>query len=155
MSEPTPPSRRARKAAAEAVPAGSAPSGVSPTGAAVPSALEQIAAGEALDDHRLPTAQLERAAFGEHVLPWNPPQPTAPPSLAPWALALAITALVASLFVGVLLPLGVVGILTAIMSLRRAHDSRRVAVWALVLAAVSVVFSTGWLLWALPQLPAA
>lgn len=155
MSAPTPPSRRSRKAAAETSPAAFAPSGEAQTGAALPSAREQIAAGDALDDHRLPTAQLERAAFGEHILPWAPPQPTAPPSLAPWALALAIAALVASLFVGVLLPLGVVGILTAIMSLRRAHDSRRVAVWALVLAAVSVVFSAGWLLWALPQLPAA
>ncbi|MFG6280683.1 hypothetical protein [Microbacterium sp. S16(2024)] len=150
MSAPTPPSRRARKAAQDAA---FAPAGAG-AGAGVggPTAAEQIAAGDAFDDERLPTAQLERAAFGEHVLPWSPPVPTAPPSVAPWALALAVAALVASLFAGVLLPLGVVAIVSSIISLRRAHDSRRVAVWALVLAVVSVVFSAGWLFWALPQL---
>lgn len=146
MSAPLPPSRRARKAAEDA---GSVPSGAA---VAAPTAAEQIAAGDAFDDQRLPTAQLERAAFGEHVLPWSPPVPTAPPSVAPWALALAIAALVASLFAGVLLPLGVIALVTSIISLRRAHDSRRVAVWALALAVVSVVFSAGWLFWALPQI---
>jgi hypothetical protein len=139
VSESLPPTRRARKA------------GESPFVAA-PSAAEQIAAGDAFDDQRLPTAQLERAAFGEHVLPWSPPRPVAPPSVAPWALAAAIAALIASLFVGVLLPLGVIAIVMSIISLRRAHDSRRVAIWALALAVVSVLFSIGWLLWALPQL---
>ncbi|MBQ9916103.1 MAG: hypothetical protein IJO71_02755 [Microbacterium sp.] len=80
------------------------------------------------------------------------PTPVAPPSVAPWALAVAIAALVASLFAGVLLPLGVVAIVMSIISLRRAHDSRRVAIWALALAVLSVIFSVGWLIWALPQL---
>lgn len=120
--------------------------------AAAPTAAEQIAAGDTFDDHRLPTAQLERAAFGEHVLPWSPPTPVAPPSVAPWALAVAIAALTASLFAGVLLPLGVIAVVMSIISLRRAHDSRRVAIWALALAALSIVFSAGWLFWALPQL---
>lgn len=137
MSESRPPSRRALKAAEAGAPL---------------TAAEQIAAGDALDDHRLPTAQLERAAFGEHVLPWSPPTPVAPPSVAPWALAVAIVALIASLFAGVLLPLGVVAIVMSIISLRRAHDSRRIAIWALALAVLSVVFSGGWLIWALPQL---
>lgn len=143
MSAPEPSSRRARKAQDGAAAA---------TATGIPSAQEQIAAGDAFDDHRLPTAQLERAAFGEHVVPWSPPEPVLPPSVAPWALALAVTALVASLFVGVLLPLGVIAVVTSIISLRRAHDSRRVAVWALALAALSVLFSAGWLVWALPQL---
>ena len=137
MSETQPPSRRALKVTASDPPL---------------TAAEQIAAGDALDDHRLPTAQLERAAFGEHVVPWSPPVPVAPPSVAPWALAVAIAALIASLFAGVLLPLGVVAIVMSIISLRRAHDSRRIAIWALALAALSVVFSGGWLIWALPQL---
>ncbi len=137
MSEPEPLSRRER-AAGESAP--------------IPTAAEQIAAGDAFDGERLPTAQLERAAFGEHVLPWSPPTPTAPPSVAPWALAVAITALVASLFAGVLLPLGVIALVMSVISLRRAHDSRRVAIWALALAVLSIVFSAGWLLWALPQL---
>lgn len=139
MSEMPPPSRRARKASEAAV----APS---------PTAAEQIAAGDAFDGERLPTAQLERAAFGEHVIPWSPPEPVAPPSVAPWALTVAIVALIASLFAGVLLPLGVIAIVMSIISLRRAHDSRRVAIWALALGVLSVVFSAGWLLWALPQL---
>ncbi|SIR75907.1 hypothetical protein [Microbacterium sp. RURRCA19A] len=137
MSEVPPPSRRALKAT---------------EAGAAPTAAEQIAAGDALDDHRLPTAQLERAAFGEHIVPWSPPAPTAPPSVAPWALAVAIAALIASLFAGVLLPLGVIAIVMSIISLRRAQDSRRVAIWALALAVLSVIFSAGWLLWALPQL---
>ncbi|WP_431795694.1 hypothetical protein [Microbacterium enclense] len=139
MSETTPPSRRARKASEGAAPP-------------APTAAEQIAAGDDFDGERLPTAQLERAAFGEHVIPWSPPEPVAPPSVAPWALAVAIVALIASLFAGVLLPLGVIAIVMSIISLRRAHDSRRVAIWALALAVLSVVFSAGWLLWALPQL---
>lgn len=137
MNETQPPSRRALKAT---------------EAEAAPTAAEQIAAGDAFDDHRLPTAQLERAAFGEHVVPWSPPVPVAPPSVAPWALAVAIAALIASLFAGVLLPLGVIAIVMSIISLRRAHDSRRVAIWALALAVLSVIFSVGWLLWALPQL---
>lgn len=141
MSASPPPSRRARKLATNA----EAP-------AAAPTAAEQLAAGDAMDDERLPTAQLERAAFGEHVLPWSPPAPVVPPSVVPWALAVAIIALLVSLFVGLLLPLGVIGLVMSIISLRRAHDSRRVASWALGLSVVSIVFSAGWLFWALPQL---
>jgi len=48
--------------------------------------------------------------------------------------------------------LGVIAIVMSIISLRRAHDSRRVAIWALALAVLSVIFSAGWLLWALSQL---
>jgi hypothetical protein len=140
VSEPRPASRRERTAGESA---------------SAPTAAEQIAADDAFDGERLPTAQLERAAFGEHVVPWSPPTPIVPPSVAPWALAVAIGALVASLFAGVLLPLGVIAVVMSIISLRRAHDSRRVAIWALALAALSIVFSAGWLAWALPQLSLA
>ncbi|KQR21390.1 hypothetical protein [Microbacterium sp. Leaf151] len=104
------------------------------------------------DPERLPTAQLEMAAFGDHLIPYVPPVPPAPPSLAPWALALATVALLGSLFTGWLLPLGVTGVIFATLSLRRPHDSRRSAVWALCLAVLSLVFSVGWLVWGFSQL---
>ena len=94
------------------------------------------------------------AAFGDHVIPYVTPAPKPPPSLAPWALLLAIAALVSSFFWGWLLPLSAVAAIVATMSLRRTHDSRGVAVWALVLSLLSGVFSAGWLIWGFSQLPA-
>lgn len=104
------------------------------------------------DPERMPTAQLEMAAFGDHLIPYVPPEPPAPRSLAPWALALAILALTASLFTGWLLPLGVVALVCSALSLRRPRDSRRVGGWALALAVVSLAFSAGWLIWGFSQL---
>ncbi|WP_139167991.1 hypothetical protein [Microbacterium enclense] len=104
------------------------------------------------DPERMPTAQLEMAAFGDHLIPYVPPEPPAPRSLAPWALALAILALTASLFTGWLLPLGVVALVASALSLRRPRDSRRVGGWALALAVVSLAFSAGWLIWGFSQL---
>ncbi len=71
MSETSPPTRRARKEVEEQ--------------AALPDAVEPDG-----EEGRLATAQLEMAAFGDHVIPYVPPAPKSPPSLAPWALLLAI-----------------------------------------------------------------
>lgn len=73
--------------------------------------------------------------------------------VGPWALGLAIVAIVASLFVGWMLPLGLVAVIVAIVTLRRPGESRAIGVWALVLGALALIYSAGWLLWALPQLP--
>lgn len=69
-------------------------------------------------------------------------------------MGVAVVALVAAVFVGWLLPLGVIAVVIAVVSLRRRHDSRRTAVWALVLGVLAIVYSAGWLLWTLPQLDA-
>jgi len=135
VSETSPPTRRARK---EVEGTTALPDAVEPDG----------------EEGRLATAQLEMAAFGDHVIPYVPPAPKPPPSLAPWALLLAIAALVSSFFWGWLLPLSAVAAIVATMSLRRTHDSRGVAVWALVLSLLSSVFSAGWLIWGFSQLPA-
>ncbi|WP_298038472.1 hypothetical protein [uncultured Microbacterium sp.] len=71
--------------------------------------------------------------------------------LAPWALVAAIVALIASWFVGWGIPLAVVAVVAAIMSLRRAVESRSIALWALVLGIAATIFSLGWLLWAAQQ----
>ncbi|MDQ1123205.1 hypothetical protein [Microbacterium trichothecenolyticum] len=110
---------------------------------------------DADDPNRLPTAQLEMAAFGDHVLPYAPPVPPPPPPLAPWALAAAIIALAAALFTGWLLPLGIVALVIAAIALRRRRGSRRVAIWALALSLLSVAFSVGWLVWGFSQLALA
>ncbi len=146
MSDAPPPTRRARKAAdgenAQAAPA-PAPADVASSN------------GDDREDGRLATAQLEMAAFGDHVIPYVPPAPKPPPSLAPWALLLAIAALVSSFFWGWLLPVSVIGVVVSITSLVRPHDDRRLAVWALALAALSGLFSAGWLVWGFAQLPGA
>ena len=135
MSETSPPTRRARKEVEGAT--------------ALPDAGETDG-----EEGRLATAQLEMAAFGDHVIPYVPPAPKPPPSLAPWGLLLAIVALASSFFWGWLLPLSAAAAIIAVMSVRRVHDSRRVAVWALVLSLLSGVFSAGWLIWGFSQLPA-
>ncbi|MDQ1074260.1 MULTISPECIES: hypothetical protein [Microbacterium] len=141
MSEASPPTRRARKAVADET----TPSIPVEPDAAVDSGAEE---------GRLATAQLEMAAFGDHVIPYVPPAPRPPPSLAPWALLLAIASLASSFFWGWLLPLSAVAAIVATMSLRRAHDGRRAATWALVLSLLSAVFSAGWLVWGFSQLAA-
>lgn len=80
---------------------------------------------------------------------WAPAEPTRPSrGVAAWALGFAILALIVSFFVGWGFPLGLVAIVTAIIALRRPLESRGVAVWALVLGAVSVLYSAGWLAFA-------
>lgn len=68
--------------------------------------------------------------------------------LAPWALTAAIVALGASFFVGWGIPIAVVAVIAAIMSLRRPVESRAIARWALVLGLAATVYSLGWLVWA-------
>ena len=68
--------------------------------------------------------------------------------LAPWALLAAIVALGTSFFVGWGIPVAVVAVIAAIMSLRRPVESRAVARWALVLGLCATVYSLGWLVWA-------
>lgn len=71
--------------------------------------------------------------------------------LAPWALVAAIVALVASFFVGWGIPLAIVAVVAAIMSLRRPMESRSIARWALVLGLAATIYSLGWLIWAAMQ----
>jgi hypothetical protein len=82
------------------------------------------------------------------------PAPTSAPRavIAPAALVLAIVALAASLLVGWAAPVGLVAVVIAVVALRRPRETRGVAWWALGLALLSLAYSAGWLLWALPQL---
>lgn len=75
-------------------------------------------------------------------------RPVAEPRLAPWALLSAIVALFSSLFVGWGIPVAIVSVFAAIMSLRRPGENRGVAVWALVLGLVATLYGLGWLVWA-------
>lgn len=68
--------------------------------------------------------------------------------LAPWALLAAIVALCASCFVGWGIPLAIVAVVAAIMSLRRPVESRAIALWALILGLAATIYSLGWLIWA-------
>jgi hypothetical protein len=60
----------------------------------------------------------------------------------------AIVALGASFFVGWAVPVAVVAVIAAVMSLRRPVESRSMARWALVLGLCATVYSLGWLVWA-------
>lgn len=71
--------------------------------------------------------------------------------LAPWALFAAIVALATSMFVGWGIPVAVVAVIAAIMTLRRPIENRAMAMWALVLGVFAALFSTGWLIWAAMQ----
>ncbi|MGZ0711638.1 hypothetical protein ACWPKO_25235 (plasmid) [Coraliomargarita sp. W4R53] len=80
---------------------------------------------------------------------WAMPDSPAPyRGLAGWALAFSIVGLLVSMFVGWGFPIGLVGIISAIIALFRPIESRAVAVWALVLGILSVLYSIGWLLFA-------
>lgn len=79
---------------------------------------------------------------------------TAPlPRSAPWALTFGILGLLVSFLVGWGFLIGLVGVGLAIAALRRPWESRPIAVWALCLSAVSVIYSAGWLWWASTQGP--
>lgn len=75
---------------------------------------------------------------------------TDPPhrGLAAWALAFSTAGLFVALFVGWGFPIGLVGVVSAILALRRPLESRTVAVWALVVGVVSILYSAGWLYFA-------
>ena len=82
-------------------------------------------------------------------LMWAPAEPSQPArGMSAWALGFAIVALVVAMFVGWGFPIGLVAIITAIIALRRPLESRTAAVWALVLGAVSLLYSAGWLVFA-------
>ncbi|MCP2635297.1 hypothetical protein K0817_001785 [Microbacterium sp. HD4P20] len=68
--------------------------------------------------------------------------------LAGWALAFAIAGLIVSLFVGWGFPIGLVAVISAILALRRPLESRAVGVWAIAIGVVSILYSSGWLLYA-------
>jgi hypothetical protein len=102
--------------------------------------------------HQLPTAPVITAVQGPSedgaespLADWQPAPRRRRTAVGAWALGLAIAALAASLLVGWMLPLGLVAVVLAIVSLRRRGESRAVAVWALVLGAASIVYSAGWL----------
>ncbi|MFV0373509.1 hypothetical protein [Microbacterium sp.] len=82
---------------------------------------------------------------------WAPSSPPPLPRAAGWALLCAVVALAVSLVVGWGIPLGVAGLVLAIIALRRPWEARGVAVWALCLSALSLVYSAGWLWWAWSQ----
>ncbi|MCT1477858.1 hypothetical protein [Microbacterium sp. p3-SID336] len=85
------------------------------------------------------------------VREWEPSEERAPVDdtrLAPWALLAAIVALGASFFVGWGIPVAVVAVIAAIMSLRRPVENRAMARWALALGLLATVYSLAWLVWA-------
>ncbi|GAA1532963.1 hypothetical protein HD600_001944 [Microbacterium ginsengiterrae] len=90
---------------------------------------------------------------GSPAVQWAPADESVDDSgrLAPWALVAAIVALIASWFVGWGIPLAIIAVVAAIMSLRRPVESRSIATWALVLGLAATVFSLGWLIWAAMQ----
>ncbi|MDE0545433.1 hypothetical protein [Microbacterium sp. C7(2022)] len=109
---------------------------------------------------RLPTAPTPITSQSAPKEPGTDTDPTpvaqwlmpaeAPPyrGLAGWALGFAIIGLVVSLFVGWGFPIGLVAIVSAIIALFRPLESRAIAVWAIVLGSVSVIYSAGWLIYA-------
>ncbi|GAA1645356.1 hypothetical protein [Microbacterium flavum] len=83
---------------------------------------------------------------------WAPVPPSMPRSAA-WALAFSVAAVLVSLLVGWGFLIGVLGGGLAIAALRRPWESRPVAVWALCLSLLSLLYSAGWLWWASTQGP--
>ncbi|WP_307785494.1 DUF4190 domain-containing protein [Microbacterium hibisci] len=80
---------------------------------------------------------------------WRPAEPAEfHRGLGVWALAFAIVGLIVSLFVGWGFPIGLIAVVSGIIALRRPLESRAVAVWAIVLGVVSILYSAGWLLYA-------
>lgn len=116
---------------------------------------------------RLPTAPVTvmkqtapaEPGSGEDEVPvvaqWLVPSPEPQHrGLAAWALVFSIGGLLVSLFVGWGFPIGLVGVISAILALRRPLESRAVAIWALVIGSVSIVYSAGWLVYAAGRITA-
>lgn len=95
--------------------------------------------------HALPTSELL-----VHHVPAAPVavDPLPPRGLAPLALAAGIAGIIVACFVGWGFPIGIVAVVTAIVAIRRPQERRAVAVWALVLGLLSLVYSAGWLSYA-------
>lgn len=111
--------------------------------------------------HRLPTAPVPVTVQSAPAEPGTEEEPPPMPwagaeaeasglhrGLAGWALAFAIVGLAVSLFVGWGFPIGIVAVVSAILALRRPLESRAVAVWAIAIGTVSILYSAGWLLYA-------
>ncbi|WP_374977110.1 hypothetical protein ACEYYH_04720 [Microbacterium trichothecenolyticum] len=111
--------------------------------------------------HRLPTAPVAvtvetapaepRGDFTPDDTTWTATDSAFHRGLAGWALAFAIVGLLVSMFVGWGFPIGLVAVVSAIIALRRPLESRAVAVWAIVLGTLSILYSAGWLLYAAAQ----
>lgn len=111
--------------------------------------------------HRLPTAPVAvtvETAPAEPGGEYTPDDTVWPASgsgpqrgLAGWALGFAVVGLVVSMFVGWGFPIGLVAVISAIIALRRPLESRAVAIWAIVLGTMSVLYSVGWLLYAVTR----
>lgn len=82
---------------------------------------------------------------------WSPADSDAQRGLAGWALGFAIIGLVVSMFVGWGFPIGLVAVVSGIIAVRRPLESRAAAVWAIVLGTLSILYSAGWLLFAVFQ----
>ncbi len=124
-----------RPASPPAVPGATNGYGKLPTG---PVGVEPALSGPAADHD----------AFTEAWEPQADAEPEDDARLAPWALFAAIVALATSMFVGWGIPVAIISVIAAIMSLRRPVESRAMARWALVLGIVATVYSAGWLVWA-------
>ena len=102
---------------------------------------------------RAPTAPIGITEQQPDIVPVTgnvvtPPPAVRPANLGGIGLGFAIVGLIASFVVGVAFPLGVTAVVLAILSLRRSFESTTIAVWAIVLGAMSVLYSAGWLMWA-------
>ncbi len=71
--------------------------------------------------------------------------------LAVWALMFAVLGLAVSMFVGWGFPIGLVGVASGILALRRPTENRALAGWAVVLGTASLIYSAGWLWFAASQ----
>ena len=67
------------------------------------------------------------------------------PRTAGWALLFGVVGLFVSFFVGWGFAIGMLGVVLAVMALRRPWDERGMAIWALCLSALSIIYSAGWL----------
>jgi hypothetical protein len=107
--------------------------------------------------HRLPTGPVETTVDSgpseepEPEVRWLMPEPErrSGGSLSGWALTVAILGLIASFFVGWCFAIGIVAVILAIVALRRPVESRVVSGWALALGILSLLYSAGWIIWAL------
>ena len=117
-----------------------------------PTAPIGVAAAIPVPEHDESPAPVPEPLVPEPLLLWAPREPPTPyRGFATWALGLSVAALVVSTIVGWGFPLGLAGIVLAIISLRRPLENRTAAIWALVVGVVSVLYSAGWLWFAATQ----
>ena len=138
-------------------PADGTADGVAAGAASGPAAAPGSATGTATDEPRVVSVVIDtdavvESAAGTREVRGVPAAPSPRPARrASRALTVAIVGLVLSLVVGWAFPVGVVALVLAIRALRRPGESRGVAVWALCLSILSLVYSAGWLWWAVVQ----